>query len=474
MILKRQKITYTNLAPVLQYVSEFPQDIITQQLFNYFQNKRADFLKNLKKFLTFLFFFIFFVELYLKIMPLFKQGDFLSELTRVELKKHSQKKRIVRSFYLHGPLSIAEMTKYVEVSAPTMQSLLDELIEENIVKSLGAGSSKGGRRPTLYGLHNKAFYVLSIDIGTHSTRYTIFDSANKKVMPVHEIPLLLKNDMASVEKIFQSAMALIKASKINPEHIVGVGIDMPGLVEREKGINHSLFNFEEPIADIFSRLFNKPVVIENDAQAKALAEFRFGKAVGKKHVLVIQIGWGVGMGMILNGKPYYGARGFSGEFAHIPMVDQKGYLCSCGMRGCLETVSSGNALTRYAIEGIKAGEMTILSEMAKEKPENITSRMVVEAARKGDQFAIGLFSRIGFNLGKGIASLVQILNPELIILDGRLTKAGSYLVTPLKQGLQQYSFTKMREEMEITLSKLGEDSSLLGNAVSLLEMVFEN
>ncbi len=408
------------------------------------------------------------------IMHLFKHGDFLNKLTRVEMKKHFQKKRIVRTLYLHRSLSIAEMAKYVEVSTPTMQGLLDELIEEDIVKSMGAGSSKGGRRPTLYGLHRKAFYVLSIDIGIHATRFAIFDSANKKVMPVQEIPLLLKNDMASVNKIYEAAMLQVKESKIKPEHILGVGIDMPGLVERDKGINHSLFNFGKPIAEIFSQLFNKPVVIENDAQAKALAEFRFGKAVGKKHVLVIQIGWGVGMGMILNGKPYYGARGFSGEFAHIPMVDEKGYLCSCGMRGCLETVSSGAALRRYAIEGIEAGEMTLIQSMANEKTEQITPRLIIAAAHNGDQFAISIISKIGFDLGKGIASLVQILDPEMVILAGRLADAGNYLVTSVNQGLQQYSFAKIRKDMELTISELAEESSLFGNVISLLEMIFES
>ncbi len=407
-------------------------------------------------------------------MPLFEHGDFLSKLTRVELKKHFQKKRMVRTLYLHGPLSIAEMAKYVEVSTPTMQGLLDELIEENIVKSLGAGSSKGGRRPTLYGLRRRAFYVLSIDIGTHATRFTIIDSANKKIIPVEEVPLLLNNDMDSVNKIYESAMVLVKNSKIKYEHILGVGIDMPGLVEREKGINHSLFNFEEPIAEIFSRLFDKPVVIENDAQAKALAEFRFGKAIGKKHVLVIQIGWGVGMGMILNGKPYYGARGFSGEFAHIPMVDEKGYLCSCGMRGCLETVSSGAALQRYAIEGINTGEMTLIQDMANGKTENITPRLILAAAQHGDQFAISIISKIGFDLGKGIASLIQILDPEMIILAGQIAGAGTYLITSINQGLQQYSFSIIREDTEITISELGDDSSLLGNVISLLEMIFES
>jgi N-acetylglucosamine repressor len=424
--------------------------------------------------LTFIKKFTFFVETFAKNMSLFRPDDFLSKLTRVELKKHFQKKRIVRTLYLHGALSIAELVKCVEVSTPTMQGLLEELITENIVKSLGTGSSKGGRRPVMYGLRRKAFYVLSIDIGTHSTRFTIFDSANKKVVPVKEISLLIKNEMQSVQAIYESAMELVKESKIKQELILGVGIDMPGLIEREKGINHSLFNFDEPIAEIFSRLFNKPVVIENDAQAKALAEFRFGKAVGKKHVLVIQMGWGVGMGMILNGKPYYGAHGFSGEFAHIPMVDEKGYLCSCGMRGCLETVSSGAALQRYALEGIDAGEMTLIQDMAHGKRENITTRLIIEAAQSGDQFAIRIISKIGFNLGKGIASLLQILNPEMVILAGRLADTGSYLMTPIYQALQQYSFAIIRNDIEITHSELGEDSSLLGNVISLLEMIFES
>ncbi len=406
-------------------------------------------------------------------MSLFGSGNFLSKLTRVELKKYSQKKRIIRALYLHKTLSIAELVKYVEISTPTMQSLLDELTEENIIKAMGAGSSKGGRRPTLYGLRRKAFYVLSIDIGKHSTRFTIFDSTNKKAVPVKEVPMLLEDNMESVNKIYESAMTLVKDSKINPDHILGVGIDMPGLVEGEKGINHSLFDFEEPVADIFSRLFNKPVVIENDAQAKALAEFRFGKAVGKKHVLVIQIGWGVGMGMILNGMPYYGARGFSGEFAHIPLVDEKGYLCSCGKRGCLETVCSGTALRRYAIEGIDAGEMTLIQAMANGKTENITPQLIITAAHQGDQFAISILSKIGFDLGKGIASLIQILNPEMVIIAGRLADAGNYLITPVNQGLQQYSFARIREDLEITISDLGKDSSLLGNVISLLEMLFE-
>ena len=214
--------------------------------------------------------------------------------------------------------------------------------------------------------------------------------------------------------------------------------------------------------------------MENDAKAKAVAEFRFGKAIGKQNVLVLHLGWGIGMGMILNGKPYGGARGFAGEFSHIPMTDERGYLCSCGKRGCLETVTSGSALNRLAIEAIEKGEMTLIKEMAHNKTANITPELILKAADKGDQFAISIISKIGFNLGKGISSLVQILNPEMIILGGPLSQAGSYLTTSIEQAMQQYTFAIIREGMELTISELGDDANLLGNVINVMESLFEN
>ncbi len=407
-------------------------------------------------------------------MPLFHSDGFLDKLTRVELKKHFQKKKIVRTLYLQGALSLADIMKCLNVSAPTMQNLLDELLNENIIYLKGPGSSKGGRRPNLYGIQKNAFYILSIDIGNYFTHIALFDSANKKGKRYKKLSLELKNELSVVNKIYKAANELIKDSGINEEHILGVGIDMPGLVESEKGINHTILNFEEPVRDIFAALFKKPVVIENDAQAKALAEFRFGKAIGKQNVLVLHLGWGIGMGMLLNGKPYRGARGFSGEFSHIPMTDERGYLCSCGKRGCLETVASGAALTRLAVEAIENGEKTLISEMADKKTKNITLELVLKAAQKGDQFAISILSKVGFELGKGISSLLQILNPEMIILGGPLAHTDSYLLTSIEQAMQQYAFAIIREKMELTLSDLGDNASLLGNVINVMENLFEN
>ena len=407
-------------------------------------------------------------------MSLFQSDGFLDKLTRVELKKHFQKKKIVRALYLSGPMALADIMKSLSVSAPTIQNLLDELLNEDIIHIPGSGSSKGGRRPNLYGLQKNAFYVLSIDIDNYSTHMALFDSSNKKGRRYKELKLELKNELSVVNQIYEAASKLIKDSGVDEGHILGVGVDMPGLIESEEGINHTILNFEKPVRDLFAGLFKKPVVIENDAKAKALAEFRFGKAIGKQNVLVLHLGWGIGMGMILNGKPYNGARGFSGESSHIPMTDERGYLCSCGKRGCLETVASGAALTRLAVEAIEKGEMTLISEMAYKKTKNITLELILKAAQKGDQFAISILSKIGFELGKGISSLIQILNPEMIILGGPLAKAGSYLTTSIEQALQQYTFAIMRENLELVISELGDNANLLGNVINVMENLFEN
>jgi predicted NBD/HSP70 family sugar kinase len=191
-------------------------------------------------------------------------------------------------------------------------------------------------------------------------------------------------------------------------------------------------------------------------------------------VLVLHLGWGIGMGMILNGKPYRGARGFSGEFAHIPMSEDKNFLCSCGKRGCLETVASGATLTRLAVEAINRGEMTLIRKMAHEKVEDINPALILQAVKEGDQFAVSILSRIGFELGKGISSLMQILNPEMIILAGPLANAENYLLTSIEQALQQYSFPIIREKMELTVSGLGKDSGMLGNVINVMENILGN
>ncbi|MNL20887.1 N-acetylglucosamine repressor [compost metagenome] len=184
-----------------------------------------------------------------------------------------------------------------------------------------------------------------------------------------------------------------------------------------------------------------------------MAEFTHGMAKGKQNVLILLMDMGVGLGIIMDGKLRKGACGFSGELGHIPFVEN-GALCYCGKHGCLETIASGNALSEMAKDGILSGKNSMLNKLSK------------EAANKGDQYAIQLLSNIGTYMGKGIAMLIQLFNPELIILSGKIAEAKQYITLPMQQAINTYCMTQIRERTTIISSELGENSRLLGYATT--------
>jgi N-acetylglucosamine repressor len=208
-------------------------------------------------------------------------------------------------------------------------------------------------------------------------------------------------------------------------------------------------------------------------KSATLAEYRFGAAQGKRDVLVLNLDWGMGLGVITDGKLRIGTSGFAGEFGHIPFIDN-GVLCHCGKRGCLETVASGSALARMAREGMQSGQHTLLSELSGQALEKIEPQAIIQAANEGDQYAINILAETGRNLGKGIAILIQLYNPELIIIGGKMAEARQYITTPIQQSINTYCMTQLRERTEIALSKLGQEAGILGPVATVMERIFEH
>lgn len=388
--------------------------------------------------------------------------------SRASLKKKRYKNRIIKLIYLNKSLSILDIINKMQLSAPTVQTLLNELMEEQFVEVKGTGTSSGGRRPNLFGLVENSMYVLSIDIGRHSTRFAIFNVGNKNVTGIRYLPVILESNMKVIDEIHAFANKVISESDIDKKKIIGIGLDMPGLIDSVKGKNYTFFNFEKPLKTILEEKFRMPVVISNDAHAKASAEFRFGMAKGKKNVVVVHLGWGLGTGLILDGKLYRGANGFSGEFAHIPM-QENGYLCNCGKKGCLETIVSAMALTRNVVSSLQSGEESIITSLVENNLDLVEPNIILQAAKSGDQFAIKAFSELGHDLGRGLAVLVQTLNPELIVLGGILAKAEKYLTTSVEQSLQSYTIPNIRHGVKIVNSRLGDEANLLGCVINLME-----
>lgn len=394
------------------------------------------------------------------------------DMNVVELKRSSHKKLIIKHLFFYGAMTNLDLGKYIKLSTPKITSLLNELMAENLVEELGPGNSSGGRRPNLYGNREDAFYIIGISINIYKTSVSIFNAKNRKVVDDNTLTHTISHGTSIIDPIVTFTENVIASQHIRKEKIIGVGIEMPGMVDSETGINKTYMVSNRPVAELFAEKLGMEVLIENDAKARAYAELRFGVARSKRNVLAIHLDWGVGLGIIVNGKLYKGRDGFAGEFGHLPMVDN-GILCKCGKQGCLETIASGTAIVRMAKEGMQSGRSSFLGELCNNDPEKIEIRHVVQAATMGDQYSISLLASVGHWLGKGFAYLIQIFNPELIIIGGRISEANQFILPPIQQAIHSFCLPDLGNEIEIKVSELGNQAGIQGVASLLLEHVLD-
>jgi N-acetylglucosamine repressor len=404
------------------------------------------------------------------------EETYIKELNNIERKKIFQKLKIIKFLYIKGAKSNADICERFHISSPTSIGLLNELIAEGYIEKQGRGHSIGGRKPDLYGLQDNSLFVLGIEMDQYNTRMAIFNNRNEPVTALQSFPIRISKDLAILEDLYECAMNLILASGIDSNKLLGIGISMPGLTGAKEGRNYTYLQTPEAgesLQQILESKFKKPVFLQNDVKAATLAEYRFGLARSRRDVLVITMDWGIGIGMIMDGKLRTGTSGFAGEFGHIPMVED-GVLCYCGKRGCLETVASGNALARLAIAGIRSGQSTQLHNFSSQEIDWIEPKVIIEAAHNGDQYAINILSEVGLNLGKGIAILIQLFNPELIILGGKMAEAKQYITIPIQQSINTYCMTQLREKTSVAMSTLGPNAGILGAVATVMENIFMN
>lgn len=401
---------------------------------------------------------------------------YLDSLTNIERKKYLQKIRLVKLLHTEGAKSNADICRVLNISSPTSIILLNELLSEGLIEKKGKGKSIGGRKPELYSLLNNSFYVLCIEMDRFKTEMAILDNNNNNITGIKSFSLRLTKDKSAIKLLHEFAEQLISSSGIDTNKLVGIGLGMPGLVDSNAGRNYTYLvsssGDSKTLQDILEEKFNKPVYVQNDVKTNTLAECRFGLALNKKDALVLLMDWGIGLGIIMDGKLQSGMSGFAGEIGHIPFV-KDGELCHCGKRGCLETVASGIALARMAKEGIKSGQTSILNTLSEEEIDQIEPQIVIDAANKGDQYAINILSQVGENLGKAVATLIQLFNPELIILGGKIAEAKQYITIPMRHAINTYCMTRIREHTKIVLSTLGHSAGILGSASIVIENTFE-
>ena len=377
--------------------------------------------------------------------------------------------KILKELYFNNNLSCADLAIRIQKSFPVTSNLIEELVAQKLVSDKGYAPSTGGRRPLTYSIHKDVMYLVSVAMDQYITKIVIMDMQNDFVSPIEKIFLPLPDNPAALETLQQKIIELIDASGIPKEKFVGVGIGMPGFVNIEKGINYSFLQLpgNESITYHLSEAIGLPVYIDNDSSLIALAEFYFGGAKNEKNAMVINIGWGIGLGMILNGELFRGHDGFAGEFSHIPLF-LNGKLCWCGKVGCLETETSLLLMIKSAKEGIDSGRLSKLVSLPFDDIE-LAYEGISKAVREGDQFAAELFSEAGYNIGKGIAILIHLLNPRKVILSGRGALAGQIWLAPIQQALNENCIPRLYQGTSIEISTLGVHAELIGAAALVME-----
>ena len=391
-------------------------------------------------------------------------------------KQETYKRKIIKHLYFSGTLSCAELSTLTNKSVPLTTRVLSELIEDGYVVETGLALSTGGRRPLTYALKTDLMYIVSVAMDQLITRIAILDMHNNYVGEITNADISLYNNPGALELLISTIDKHISQSGIAKENIIGIGIGMPGFVDVVKGINHSFLKTDngQSIVNIAETAIGIPVIIDNDSSLIALAELKLGGARNKKNSMVVNIGWGIGLGIIVKEELFRGYNGFAGEFSHISIFSNN-KLCGCGKNGCLETETSLLVVAQKAIQGLQNGKSSVLklSDLSLDHAEE-TSKAIIDAAIKGDRFAVELLSESAYNIGRGIAILIHLLNPELIILSGRGATAGKLLLTPIQQAINEHCIPKISENTEIKISSLTHQAELIGAAALVMDSFEKN
>jgi len=357
--------------------------------------------------------------------------------------------------------SINEISKEINISVPKTTSLITELIEEGLISDYGKFESTGGRKANLYGLIGDAGFILGVDVKKYYINIGLLNFKKQLIHQKSRITFKLDNTAESLNQLIQIIQNFIKEVGIKKDKILSLGINLSGRINHTKGYSYTFFHFqEEPLSEIIQEKIGIKTYLENDSRAMAFGEFCNGEVNTEKNVLFVNLDYGIGLGILIDGKVYYGKSGFSGEFGHIPFFNNE-IICHCGKKGCLETEASGNALLRKFKEKIKLGFTSSVLKKNK-KVEDITLTDLILAAQNEDVLIIELLAELGENLGKGLAVLINVFNPELIIIGGTLSETGEYLKLPIKSSINKYSLSLVNADTELKLSKLGEKAGIIG------------
>lgn len=389
------------------------------------------------------------------------KSDIIKYIRKLNQKPSAQS-RLLAQFISHGASTIPEIAKAVGVSLPTATSALNELIKAGIVKEIGKKDNSPGRIPMVYDLIPTAGYFVGVNPEMDCLALAASDFSGNLITEKVRVQYEYENTPESLERLGEIINEFIATLPLAKEEILQVCVNLAERVNPFEGRAYNMFTFlKESLTDKLTELIQLPVCIENDSRSMAFAEYCKGCCKGVKDVIFVNVCWGLGIGIIINGQLFYGKSGYSGEFGHMTAYNNN-IICHCGKIGCIETEVSGRALKRKLTEKILEGKTSILSDKVLNKKEELSLQDILDAIAKEDVLSLATLQHIADELGKQLAGIINIFNPEMLVIGGEMSVTGDYLTLPVNMGIKKHSLNIMNEDSQIVTSELKDLAGITG------------
>ncbi|WP_394120120.1 ROK family protein [Planococcus donghaensis] len=373
--------------------------------------------------------------------------------------KEGNKSLVLKKIINHSPISRAAVAQEVGLNKGTVSSLVNDLLDDQLIYESGPGKSSGGRRPVMLLFNEKAGYSIGIDIGVNYLLGVLTD-LNGNICIEKEVTFKNLSYEEIEKQLFNTIDSLTDSAPPSPHGIIGIGVGVPGIVDNNGEIllapNLKWKNLNLKL--VLENRYQLPIIIENEANAGAYGEKRFGAGKDSEHIIYVSAGIGIGVGLILNGALYKGSNGFSGELGHMT-IQVNGPTCRCGNKGCWELFASEQALLTAA------EKMKIVSHSGKEM--ELSDLMAL--AEQGDPKVIALFEQAGDYLGVGINNIINSFNPQQVIIGNRMASSSKWLTKTLTDRVSNQALWFQQNDLTICFSELSTFSSALGASAFSIE-----
>ncbi|MGD9098949.1 MAG: ROK family transcriptional regulator [Anaerolineae bacterium] len=378
---------------------------------------------------------------------------------------------VLRCLQESAPLSRARLADRTGLNKTTVSSLVEELVERGLVHQVGLDNSKSGRPATLLDLAPQAGHIIGVELGVGFITVILTDFVGQIIWRRQQ-----ETDTTSEpqEAIVAYALNMVEeakaASQTHGARLLGMGLALPGMVDVQNGtllFSPNLQWRDVDLGQIFFARTGIRVFVENDATAAALGEHLFGVARQAQNFIFLIAGVGLGSGLFLNGDLYRGAGGIAGEVGHTSISMNRSRPCRCGSRGCWEASGNQYSLIERVRALLEVGQSSLIPRFMAEKGVPLDLSVISQAADAGDAVALEALSETSVVIGMGLANLINIFNPEMVVVGGAMSTAGHHLLPSIERAVQEHALTEMLQQVQIVLSAFGPDASVMG-AVALV------